>query len=622
MGDGGRRRDGARVRGKLAIPSPDRARVLDPERVLYWIYTGRLITVLGVYGAALLAGGWWPGGPTEFLDSSIRLVSILALTAVGLFTPVSYWYSHHRDARPGLAFHYGQAFFDLLLITGIVHLTGGSESVLAPMLYIALVSGYALLLPLSSTLLVVGATGVAYSLDVAIAYPELLNVGVLAQVLIFTAVAVVSGAIGGQLRKVREQLTSVESELRRLRLGTSDILRTIASGVITLDDQGRAAYLNPAAEQLLGLRATDWLGRDLLSEMAVRAPGLAEAASETLASHRHIKNRDVEIVGAPEGGRRPASVSTGLLERPGASPFVTLVIQDMRLARRLEDLHLRASRLEAVAELSASLAHEIKNPLASIRSAVEQLAGADSRADDRETLSRLILRETDRLSRLLGEFNDFARVAVIERKPIHVERVIAEALQLVQQRPEAKERASFEVQVDEALDDLWGDPDLIHRTLVNLILNAVQVGTKEGRVHVKIVADSLSPDLVPRGVTPGMPVRIRVMDDGPGIAPDEIGRIFDPFYTRREGGSGMGLAIAHRAVQAHGGALLVSSVPGKGATFVVVLPRRDQKERKQLEQEGWPAHTTGREDDAVSSSSVDVPGSAEEVTGSLSPAGE
>ena len=591
---------------------------LEPTRVLRWIYAGRVAVALGVYGAAVFIGQPW--GSDGLTDPVTREVAIGALVAALLLTPLSWLYSHRRERPPGTLFLGAQALLDVVLVTGIVHLTGGSESVLAPILYIALVSGYALLLPLALALLVALFTGVAYLFDLWLAYPELLDTTVLAQVVIFTVVALVSGAIGGRLRQVDAKLTDLEGELRRLQLGTSDILRSIGSGVVTLDDGGRVAYLNPAAEELLGIEAAEWLGRDLLAELETRAPAVASAVRSSMATGGPVADQDVEIL--RNGERRPAAVSTDLLERPGGSPLVTVVLQDMRMARRLEELHLRASRLEAVAELSASLAHEIKNPLASIRSAVEQLAesvgeeageppassgdgpgaagdgpgsAGDGTDEDRATLARLIVRETDRLDRLLSEFNDFARVDVIERKPIRVRRLVEDVVALVRQRPEARERAALEVAVEEPLEDLWGDPDLLHRTLFNLVLNAVQLGTRDGRsVRVRVVADALRPEAVPRDVSPGHPVRIRVIDDGPGVAREDLPRIFDPFYTRREGGSGMGLAIAHRAVQAHGGALLVQATPGGGATFVVVLPRRDWRERRELEEVGWAGPREGR----------------------------
>ena len=319
-----------------------------------------------------------------------------------------------------------------------------------------------------------------------------------------------------------------------------------------------------------------------------RAPGVTEALRDTLDARSSVKARDVEIT-SPRAEELPFSVSTALLEREGAPTLATAVMQDLRMARQVEELHLRASRLAVVAELSASLAHEIKNPLASIRSAVEQIADPESDEEDRSALAQLIVRESDRLSRLLAEFNDFARVDVASRHPIELSRLIREAVAVVAQRPEAAERATFEVEVAHGLDDLWGDPDLIHRTLTNLMLNAVQVSDPDESVTVRVIADALRPGSTPVTMASGMPVRIRVVDDGPGIQPEDVARVFDPFYTRRRGGSGMGLAIAHRAVQAHGGALLVSSRPGEGATFAVILPRREPEARKAFSEAGAEA---------------------------------
>jgi two-component system sensor histidine kinase PilS (NtrC family) len=580
---------------------------LDTSRVLYWIYAARLIVALGVFGAAVL---WWellPGGGAE-PEPLVRTIASLALAVAGVLTPPSYWYSHKRGEAPGLTFLYGQALLDLCLVTAVVHLTGGSASVFPALLYIALVSGYALLLPLESALVVALAAATAYLLDVALAYPDQLDLAVLLQIVIFALVALVSGLVGARLRQVRRELSDLERELRRLRLGTSDILRTIESGVITLDETGQVAYMNPAAEDLLGLSAETVIGRNLLVELTSRAPGIAAAARRTLEHGQPVKEQDVEIHNE-DGSVLPAAVSAGLLERPDDSPLVTLVIQDMRLARRLEDLHLRASRLEAVAELSASMAHEIKNPLASIRSAVEQVADPASDKEDRAVLGRLIVRETERLSRLLGDFNDFARVDVVQREPIDLKKLVEGAVALVLQRPEAEEGVSIEMEFEEPLDDLWGDPDLVHRTLANLILNAVQVGATSGNVTVRVIADSLRPDQVPRELAPGVPVRIRVIDDGPGIDPSDLERIFDPFYTRREGGSGMGLAIAHRAVQAHGGALLVSSRPGQGAMFAAIFPRRDYRERRQWEQQGWTGASLERARSGETAVNPNYPGS-------------
>ncbi|MFQ5890068.1 MAG: nitrogen regulation protein NR(II) [Gemmatimonadota bacterium] len=593
------------------------AAALRPSRVLYWIYSGRLIVCVAVYGSAVLVGDVWAARGIDLVPE-IRTLGFAGLAVAALFTPVAYWYSHLRARPVGLGFLYSQAIIDVALITGIVHITGGFRSPFPPLLYIALASGYALILPFSSAIVVALCTGVAYLLDIAVWFPAELNPLLLLQIGIFTVVASATSMIGARLRQVGHELRSVEGELQRLRLDTTDVLRSMASGVVTLDAQGTMAYMNPAAADLLGVTTDEWLGRDIVSELDRRAPGVAYVIRQTLASGANIKDYETEVypdaVPAPlSGGSRrdavtdarlpgreakahsqpdetprsaapvpvgtPVGVSTTLLIRPDAPPSLTLHLQDLRMVRQLEEMRLRTGRLEAVAELSASLAHELKNPLASIRSAVEQLCRREAADADDRMLGQLIVRESDRLNRVLREFGDFARVDVTERVPIDLAQLVAEVVDVVKQHP-AAEAASVTVDVEEGMTDLWGDPELLHRTLFNLVLNAVQMGAESGAVHVQVVADSLQPSLMLPDPSYGHPVRIRVIDDGPGISPDDLPRIFDPFYTRREGGSGLGLSIAYRAVQAHGGALLVSSTPGRGATFVIVLPRRARESRR------------------------------------------
>lgn len=580
---------------------------LGTNRVLYWIYAGRLVVCLAVYGTAILVGDLWQGSGAPAIPG-FRSIAIAGLGTAALATPVAYWFSHVSRRAPGRVFLLAQALLDLLLITGIVHITGGSQSAFPPLLYIAFVSGYALTLPFPYALLLALSAGLAYLLDLVAAYPAQISGAVLFQVVVFAIVAMVASIIGGQLRQAAQELRTVEGELKRLRLGTADVLRTLSSGVITLDESGQVAYMNPAAAELLDVDPDGWLGHDLLPELNDRAPEIARAVRETIRTKRVVRDREAQVDASFSPSRRgqlerstgssshgsdgwgsepvpgdaaglPVSVSTALHSPPEAPPSVTVVMQDMRPARQLERLRLRTGRLEAVAELSASLAHEIRNPMASIRSAAEQLARRAKKGDEEQLLTGLIVRESDRLNRLLGEFNNFARVDVVSRKQIDLERMIRDVVHLVGQRPEAENRARFEVEVRGQLEDLWGDPDLLHRILLNLVLNAVQAADEAASVRVRVVADTLGPVFVPGSVELGHPVRIRVIDDGPGIEAEDMSRIFDPFFTKRKGGTGMGLAIAYRAVQAHGGVLLASSEPGKGATFSIIIPRRDLENR-------------------------------------------
>ncbi len=556
-------------------------RALDAAQVLYWIYAGRLVVCLSVFGTALALGTPLLGGVSATLPAGLRQVALGGLLLAGLTTPVAYWHTHFRHRPISLDFLYSQAVLDILLVTAIVHITGGSASVFPPLFYIALASGYALLMPFASAVFVAVVCGAAYLADIVGAYPSQLGAAVVLQVVIFTVVTSVSSAIAARLRQTRGRLRELEGELHRLRLDTADLLRTLDSGVFTVDGDGRLAYMNPAAETLLDVGAAQWMGADFMTVLDQGARELARAIRESLRQGEAVHDR--EVVLEREGGDPlPVAASTAVIRQPGAPSSVTIVLRDLRMLRRLEDLRLRAGRLEAVAELSASLAHEIRNPLSAIRSAVQQLDAAVSGAgadEDDAILGRLIVRESDRLDRLLGEFNDFARVDVAGREALDVPRLMEEAVAMVRQRPDTPPGARFEVECEGDVSDLWGDPDLLHRTLSNIILNAVQAAEPDQPASVRVVADNLPLEDVPGEVALGSPVRIRVIDYGPGIPADRLSWIFEPFHTGRQGGSGLGLSIAQRAVEAHGGALLVDSEVGRGTAFSIILPRREWAER-------------------------------------------
>jgi len=572
------------------------ATLLEPRQVLYWIYAARLVISLAVFGSAVLVGDLLERQAPGSLPPEFPVIAIVGLALAAFLTPIAYRFSHRKGREIGLGFLYSQAVLDVILVNGIVSITGGSSSPFVS-LFIALAAGYALVLPLSSAILTALSAGVLYLLINLTLGSDTAPSALVLQVVIIMLVAVAASLVGARFRQVRSELRSVEGELHRLRLDTADVLRNIPSGVITLDASGKLLYMNLAAAEMCGLDDVALLGIDLLPELERRAPDVAAAVRDTMRTGRRVENREAEVYhDSPRGpgdDPAPVAVSTTMLADLGAGASHVVLLQDLRAVRQLENLRLRTGKLEAVAELSASLAHELKNPLASVRSAVEQLSARQTSDEDERILGRLIVRETDRVSRILSEFSDFSRVSVAERKPVDVERLLREVIETVGRHPAAEGRATISAEVLDDMSGLWGDPELLHRTLFNLVLNAVQVGDPEQAVTVRVVADALRPDLVPSEVSLGHPVRIRVIDDGPGIEAEDLARIFDPFYTRRQGGSGLGLSIAHRAVQAHGGALIASSNPGEGATFAMVLPRRTGRGRN----DAHPASGTARDTD-------------------------
>jgi two-component system sensor histidine kinase PilS (NtrC family) len=497
---------------------------------------------------------------------------VLAILAVTLgFTALSFWSTHLRGRRPGETFLYGQLIFDVLLLTGVVQLTGGEESLFAP-LYILLICTAALLL---STLggILTGLLGIVLYLGSALwSSGGELQGAVLLQIALFAIVALVTGYLGERLRAAGTELGEVRTELAQLRLDTADILSTMSTGVLTVDGEGRLAYLNPAAEDILALPWEQWVGQPVIERLDRIAPGLGEVIARSARDRVAIRRFETEPV-AEEAF--VLGVSTTLVERiAGERPAITAIFQDITEKVRVEGLRRRAERLEAVAELSASLAHEIKNPLASIRSAVEQIAEGSLDEEDVQVLKGLTTRESDRLSRLLAEFIDFARVQVDAPQPVDFPALVTQVVQLVRAHPDAAGR-TVELAVEGSPAQVWvrGSEDLLHRAVFNLALNALQWAGEGGRVQLTL--DAVRSDLLSPALGALNLVRLTVTDTGPGVAEEIEEQIFDPFFTRRSGGTGLGLALVQRAMEAHGGAIFVDNAPagsGLGASFTVYLP--------------------------------------------------
>ncbi|HEX2091370.1 MAG TPA: ATP-binding protein [Longimicrobiaceae bacterium] len=547
--------------GRARFPKVLRPGVRLPEsrRILSWLYVGRLCLAAAIFLAVLLA--WRDVGPGTTL--AVTLILILA----GIFTLGSAWYTHLAHHEPGKNFLYGQVLFDVGLVTWVVHLTGGKESAFAP-LYILVICAAAVLLPMLGGLLVGLLASILYFADIVLEAPGAVDAGVILQTVLFATVALVTGYLGDRLRQTGAVLGEIETELRLLRLDTDDILGSIHTAILTVDESGRLVYLNPAASEILSLQPHQWLGKPILDTLDGVAPGLGGVIRRSAESRQAIRRFETS------GGREGATilgVSTTLMERPDAQgPTVTAIFQDITERKRMEALHRRAERLEAVAELSASLAHEIKNPLASIRSAVEQLTGERIDAEDKQVLEGLVIRESDRLSRLLAEFIDFARVRVRDPAPVRVRQVVRHAVEVVRAHPDAAGRTIRCELPDEEGPVLWGDEDLLHRAVLNLVLNGAQWAGPGGEVAV--VLDTTRSDILVPELGISELIRLRVSDTGPGVPEEDVDHIFAPFYTSRPGGTGLGLALVQRAVDAHGGAVYVDRSVASGATFVVYFP--------------------------------------------------
>ncbi len=450
-------------------------RDLNTGDLLRWLYVGRLTLVAGVLAGALwLWGNLHPG--QTFFATLVFLLTALA-------TAGSYWWTHiaRRPATP--SFSYGQVALDASIVTGVVHLTGSVHSPLTP-LYILVIASGSLILPLPGGVLI-GAMTSAFFVAEAVFFSHTAVPGTVAlQVALFGAVALTVGLVADRLRKGGSQLGALESELRQLRLDTGDILNNIRSGILTVDEHGRLLYINPMGRSMLGTELETFKGRPVLDRLEEVSPGLGEMIRRSIEDRRPVARFRTSTLGPDP---LTLGVSTTVLERNSAGPYpVTAIFQDITDVERLEQSNRRNERLKAVAALSASLAHEIKNPLASIQSAVEQLAGGRVGAGDEKVLRNLVVGQSQRLSRLLSEFIDFSGLEMGPRSLFDVGGLVEEAIGLVRQHPEAH-GVEYQVRMVD-LAEMTGDRDLLHRALFNLLLNAGQFAGPGGSVLVEVGA--------------------------------------------------------------------------------------------------------------------------------------
>jgi len=534
-----------------------------PQALLRSVYAGRMCVAVALYLAAALK--FAVAAPLDLLVTSFVLVATVVVTIA------SYWHTHIRGRVLGQTFLYAQALFDVALITTVVHITGGPQSDLTP-LYVPLIAVTAVLMPPASTALITALVGIVYVADVFFGHRTALSGPIALQLSVFVAVAVVTAYFSSRVSVMGAEREALAGELRQVRLEADDVLRNIPTGIVTVDQEGHLLYCNPAAEHILGVKERQWRGRSVMPEFAKIAPEFWAAITAT--ARRGVRAMRVEALVRRPDRTFPIGVTTTTLDlEPDGAPRVTAIFTDISDSKRLEELHLRAERLEAVAELSSSLAHEIKNPLASIRSSVEQLGRAKRADPDERFLTSLIVRESDRLARLLSEFLDFSRVRVTECRPLDLRVVAAAAIRMVREHPDCPGDAVIDLAGGPT--PMEGDEDLLHRVVSNLVLNAVQAAGKGARIAVRTGRPGAHE--LPGGAGIENPVSLAVSDNGPGIPESLRGRLFEPFVTGRTGGTGLGLAIVQRAVEAHRGLVLVDST-AQGTTFTVYFPAARRKE--------------------------------------------
>jgi two-component system sensor histidine kinase PilS (NtrC family) len=236
-----------------------------------------------------------------------------------------------------------------------------------------------------------------------------------------------------------------------------------------------------------------------------------------------------------------------------------LVFQDLTEVHEMRERVRKADRLAAVGELSAGIAHELRNPLASISGSIEMLYHELALEGENRRLMELIMRESDRLDRIISDFLEFARLRTPRRVPSKLAHCIDDVVTLVRKNADKSEGITIRTVFDPGLPDVWMDDEQMRQVFMNLAVNACEAMERGGTLEIQAA----------RGAEGA--VRIAFKDEGAGIDPEGLERMFEPFFTTKDGGTGLGLAMANKIVNAHGGSIEYRNGE-RGAVFTIVLP--------------------------------------------------
>ena len=359
------------------------------------------------------------------------------------------------------------------------------------------------------------------------------------------------------------------TEVQNAKIYNEILLQNLTTGVIAAGADGRITVFNNEAEQITGSKSKDLLDHSIEDLPA----SLCHLVQETLETKKRPENREL-ILDSAEGGVVVRASSSIFHGQQGEMLGVLVVLTDITALKRLELQIRRSDRLASLGTLSAGMAHEIKNPLVSIKTFAQLLPERYQDSDFRETFSNLIGHEIDRIDSLVNQLLRFARPAKPLLKPMHVHSVLEKSLQLVGHRLYQKEiKLTRSWQAD--VDTIRADADQLEQVFLNFFLNAMDAMKRGGEMEVSTEVRSAEEWVAAVTGTNGdihEILRITIRDNGEGIRREDIPHVFDPFFTTKDYGTGLGLSVVHGIVQEHAGQIEVESEISKGTAFHILLP--------------------------------------------------
>jgi len=350
---------------------------------------------------------------------------------------------------------------------------------------------------------------------------------------------------------------SARTSFSRVKAFSDNLVENMPMGLIAIDPEERIASFNQTAESMLGISADQTIGKGL-SE--ILPPSFRDFFYHLKAKSEPI-NRELDTV-LGNGKDLPLEViGTALTDEDGAALGWVILFRDLTEIQHLKREILRSQRLASIGSLAAGVAHEIRNPLSSIKGFATYFKERYRDTPKDHQTAEIMIQEVERLDRVIGQLMEFARPMSIQEKRTHLDALIRHSLKMVE-GDAAQKGITLNFKNDPHIETATVDPDRLKQVLLNLYLNAIEAMDGEGVVTV-----TLSRTGRDNGI------QITVSDTGPGIRQEDLPHLFDPYFTTKSSGTGLGLAIVHKIIESHNGEIQIKSRPGEGTTVTMVIPR-------------------------------------------------
>lgn len=367
----------------------------------------------------------------------------------------------------------------------------------------------------------------------------------------------------GEIGEIAAAINNMAKSLLEARTLTEHIMDSMTDGIITVDNHGVITSINQAAERLTGYAAQEVVGV-AYETVFCHGKRFNSLLLDTLRTGESHLGQETDY--PVRTGTIHISTSTTRLRNSNEEIIGAVVVfRDLTANHRLEQQVKRADRLAALGELMAGVAHEVRNPLTSIKGFVQYLADSDSEEERRE-YTPIIIREVDRVNRIIEELLYFARPNQASITIVDVNNLLEQTLVLVKNKT-VRNLVEFHLDLASDLPHVEMDAEQFKQVFLNLVINAIQAMPKQGIITIRTAWNQAASR-----------VCISFADTGVGIAEQDAIKIFDPFYTTKETGTGLGLPVVHRIITAHGGQIKVDSTVGQGTMITVTVPLRQRGE--------------------------------------------